>query len=192
MGQVSPGWPGLVTTDHSWYLDDQNYQNVCRLLQSSCLRGQDVQLRHVGRCGVPEPCPLFCPHTGEQEFCGDNLRTYPRCRAWLSSIDCNTNERYSSMCHVQAEICRGGGPNYVTEGGCHQLKTLIQKALNTGSTLSPGESEVAWSCPGLYCPYAFYFLTDGQTAYIDSSCGAELSLDQSWDSLTSDQPAATY
>ena len=78
------------------------------------------------------------------------------------------------MCHVQAEICRGGGPNYVTEGGCHQVKTLIQKALNAGSTLSTGECEAAGTCPGLYCPYAFYFLTDRQTAYIDSSCGAQL------------------
>ena len=75
--KVSQFW---LSTSSPWYLDDQNYQNVCRLLQSSCLRGEDVQLRHVGKCGVPEPCPLFCPHTGEPEFCGDNLRTYPRCR----------------------------------------------------------------------------------------------------------------
>ena len=60
------------------YSDDQNYENVCRLLQSSCLHGENVQLRHVGKCGVPEPCPLFCPQHGETPFCGDNLVTYPR------------------------------------------------------------------------------------------------------------------
>ena len=37
-----------------------------------------VTLAHVGRCGVPEPCPSFCPTQGELQFCGDDGVTYPR------------------------------------------------------------------------------------------------------------------
>ena len=37
-----------------------------------------VTLAHVGRCGVPEPCPSFCPARGELQFCGDDGVTYPR------------------------------------------------------------------------------------------------------------------
>ena len=48
------------------------------MLQSACLTGTDVSLAHVGRCGVPEPCPSFCPLRGELSFCGDDGKTYPR------------------------------------------------------------------------------------------------------------------
>ena len=110
--------------------------------------------------------PVHCsvPTPGKQSSVEIIYRPTPG--AWLPSLasltECN-NETCFSMCHVQAEICRGGGPNYVTEGSCNTVKTLIQKALNAGSPLSTGECEAAGTCPGLYCPYAFYFLTDRQT-----------------------------
>ena len=97
---------------------------------------------------MPEPCPLFCPLHGETPFCGDNLVTYP------------------SMCHVQAEICRGEGPSYVREGDCETVKTLIQKALNTGSPLSVGEWTNLTS-PRVVLSICFLFL-NRHTAYIDS------------------------
>ena len=127
---------------------------------------------------VEYPSPVHCsaPTLGNQSSAGIISGPTPGAVIHHHHHHCNTETfLYFSMCHVQAEICRGGGPNYVTEGGCHTVKTLIQKALNTGSTLSTGECEVAGTCPGwLYSPYAFYFLTDRQTAYIDSSCGAQL------------------
>ena len=58
--------------------DNRDYDNVCKMLQSSCLTHSDVTLAHVGRCGVPEPCPSFCPTQGELSFCGDDGVTYPR------------------------------------------------------------------------------------------------------------------
>lgn len=56
----------------------RDYDNVCKMLQSACHTRADVSLAHVGRCGVPEPCPSFCPLEGELSFCGDDGVTYPR------------------------------------------------------------------------------------------------------------------
>ena len=64
---------GLVMT-----LLPRDYDNVCKMLQRACLTDSDVTLAHVGRCGVPEPCPSFCPTRGELSFCGDDGVTYPR------------------------------------------------------------------------------------------------------------------
>ena len=61
--------------------DGQNYDNVCKMLQNTCLTGREVTLSHVGKCGVPEPCPSFCPTDGELQFCGDDGVTYQR---WLT------------------------------------------------------------------------------------------------------------
>ena len=85
--------------------DGKSYDNVCKMLQVTCQRGSgspEVGLLHVGRCGVPEPCPVFCPTHDELQFCGDDGVTYP------------------SMCHVIAATCRSSisGPTYVSEGPC--------------------------------------------------------------------------
>ena len=56
----------------------RDYDNVCKMLQSACHTRADVSLAHVGRCGVPEPCPTFCPLEGELSFCGDDGVTYSR------------------------------------------------------------------------------------------------------------------
>ena len=48
--------------------------------QATCETGTEVRLSHVGKCGVPEPCPSFCPITEELKFCGDDGVTYLRSR----------------------------------------------------------------------------------------------------------------
>ena len=64
------------------------------------------------------------------------------------------------MCHVQAAVCRGEGPNYVREGDCHLMRTELQKALNTASSPQPGELDQSHVACRLFWTYAFYFLTD--------------------------------
>ena len=82
--------------------DNRSYDNVCRMQASSCLRGVEVGLQHVGKCGTPEPCPTFCPILEEEQYCGSDGRSY------------------LSMCHVQAAVCRGIGPLFVREGSCQE------------------------------------------------------------------------
>ena len=91
--------------------DNQDYDNVCRLQASSCLRGVEIGLQHVGRCGLPQSCPAFCPTAQELQYCGSDGKTY------------------QSMCHVQAAVCRGVGPLFVREGGCQQAE--LEYLLNT-------------------------------------------------------------
>merc|ERR1719461_316036 len=71
--------------------DNVSYLNVCRMQAAACMKGVKVGLQHVGRCGVPEPCPAFCPTENEEQYCGSDGRSY------------------RSMCHVQAAVCRGIG-----------------------------------------------------------------------------------
>ena len=56
-----------------------------------------VTLAHVGRCGVPEPCPSFCPTQGELQFCGDDGVTYPRQEA------ANTAQTSLVLCRAASE-----------------------------------------------------------------------------------------
>ena len=84
--------------------DGNSYDNVCKMIQSTCRTGSDVGLSHVGRCGVPAPCPAFCPTRDELEFCGDDGVTY------------------QSMCHVLSAACRGYGPTFVSEGPCQLFR----------------------------------------------------------------------
>ena len=101
--------------------DNQSYDNVCRMQTSSCLRGVEIGLQHVGKCGVPEPCPAFCPIFEEDMYCGSD------------------GINYMSMCHVQAAVCRGIGPLFVREGVCqkgeHQTILKIRGAEEKGDIM---------------------------------------------------------
>ena len=71
-----------------------------------------VTLAHVGRCGVPEPCPSFCPTQGELQFCGDDGVTYPRQEA------ANTAQTSLVLCiELQTKL--------------HDDFTIMEKTLNT-------------------------------------------------------------